>query len=199
MPIVPLVLAAGDSRRMGFPKALLRLGTRRFIEVILDKLERLQLARPIVVVGNHASLIQPHLASRDLRVLLNPHPEHGQISSLQLAIRNAGTFRGCLVWPVDQPAVGEEIVRRLIELFDDRGALIAMPWCRGRRGHPALFGPRLCRELLALPVDQGPKELIRSHAGETVLLETDDPGTVEDIDTPAEYEALLERIRDGIR
>ncbi len=195
LPIVPLVLAAGDSRRMGFPKALLRLGPATFVDVILDGIGRLPLARPVVIVGKHATLIQPHLVGRDLRVALNPHPEQGQISSLQLALRNAGTFRACLVWPVDQPAIREETVRRLIGLFDDSGAAAAMPRCRGKRGHPALFGTRLCQELLALPVDHSPKELIRSYEKDTAFLETDDPGTVEDIDTPAEFEALLQRLR----
>ncbi len=195
LPIVPLVLAAGDSRRMGFPKALLRLGAATFIDVILDGIGRLPLARPVVIVGKHASLIQPHLVGRDLRAVLNPHPEQGQISSLQLALRNAGIFRACLVWPVDQPAVREETVRSLIRLFVDTGASAAMPRRGGKRGHPALFGPRLCQELLALPAGRSPKELIWCYENDTAILETDDPGTVEDVDTPAEYEALLQRMR----
>jgi molybdenum cofactor cytidylyltransferase len=80
-------------------------------------------------------------------------------------------------------------------LFDNSGALIAMPVYEGRRGHPALFSARLCRELLGVAVEQGPKELIRHHANATVLLKTDDRGTVEDIDTPEDYVSLL---RDAI-
>ena len=155
---------------MGSPKALLRLDDGTFLSVILDKLERLQLPNPTVVLGNHASLIQPRLASRNVRILVNPHPEQGQISSMQLAIRNAGQCRGCLVWPVDQPAVREDVVEQLLDLFDGSGALIAMPVCGGRRGHPALFGRRLCRELLRSVRLTDSRSSIRTHAGATVRL-----------------------------
>jgi molybdenum cofactor cytidylyltransferase len=195
--IMPIVLAAGDSRRMGTPKALLPLADGTFLTVILDKLARLGLPVPTVVLGNHARLIMPSLEGRAVRVLINPHPEQGQISSMQLGLGSVGECSGCLVWPVDQPAVREEVVGQLIESFGRSEALIAMPLCGGRRGHPAIFRSRMCRELLAVAAEAGPKDLIRGHAGETVLLETDDPGTVDDIDTPADYRSLLDRIRNA--
>jgi molybdenum cofactor cytidylyltransferase len=192
-PITPIILAAGDSRRMGSPKALLPYADGTFLSVILDKVKRLQLASAVVVLGKHAPLIRPSLAGREIRVLINSNPERGQLSSMQLAIAETRHSRACLVWPVDQPAVAGAVVEELIGLFDRSGALIAMPVHGGRRGHPAIFADSVCRELLGVPVEKGPKEMIHQHAGDTVLLATEDAGTVEDIDTPDEYQTLLRR------
>jgi len=83
--VVPVVLAAGESRRMGFPKALLPLGAGTFLTRILDTLRESGLLEPIVVLGAHAAHIQPLLAQRSVRILLNPDVSLGQISSIQLA------------------------------------------------------------------------------------------------------------------
>jgi molybdenum cofactor cytidylyltransferase len=189
--LVPIVLAAGDSTRMGVPKALLALEEGTFLSKILATLDSLNLSAPVVVLGRHAPLIQGNLAGRPAKVVVNPHPERGQISSLQLAMRSLEPCAGCLVWPVDQPAVRAAVVRGLVRIFFGSGALIAMPVSGGKRGHPAIFGSRLFDEFLAVPTGAGPKALIARHEEETVLYETDDRATVEDIDTPEDYARLV--------
>jgi molybdenum cofactor cytidylyltransferase len=180
---------------MGCPKALLPFGGTTFLGTILDTLAAIPMPAPLVVLGRHAPLIEPHIAGRPLRILINREPERGQISSMQLALAAAGNCPACLVWPVDQPAASATLIRALIERFEESHALIVMPIKDGVRGHPAIFSSVLFREILALRPEQGAKELVRSHAGETALLETDDAGAVHDIDTPEEYRNLIESFR----
>ncbi len=185
---------------MGTPKALLRLGDQTFARRIVAVLGQLGSAPPIVVLGRHAPVIAPDLTGLAVRVVTNPNPDQGQLSSLQLALRHVGPCRGCLVWPVDQPAVTLEVVRGLVTLFrPEPGPLIVMPECTGRRGHPAIFGAALFPELLGIPPGHGPKELIRAHEADITLLHTDDTATIDDVDTPADYERLVRKWESRLR
>jgi molybdenum cofactor cytidylyltransferase len=195
MSIAAVVLAAGDSSRMGCPKALLPLRDTTFLGTILDTLETLQVPSPLVVLGKHAAVIEPHIARRNIRVLVNPRPERGQLSSLQLALGQLPESRGCLVWPIDHPAVPGSLVRDLMELFAQSRAPLVLPVWAGRRGHPGIFGNILIAELLALPAEQSPKDVIGRYREETALLETDCAEVAQDVDTPEDYRRLCETIR----
>src|SRR2546426_6745464 len=116
--VVPVVLAAGESRRMGFPKALLPLGAETFLTCILDTLQQTMLPEPIVVLGAHAAHIQPLLAQRSVHILLNPDVSLGQISSIKLAFENLpAECGGCLIWPVGHPLISRALVTDLIKPF----------------------------------------------------------------------------------
>ncbi len=186
--ITPVILAAGDSSRMGFPKALLPLGAGTFLGHILDTLDELKLPATRVILGNQETRIRPLLISRRVHIHVNPNPERGQFSSMRLALENLPPdCRGCLMWPVDQPLISAALVRSLIRLFLNSTASLAMPDRGGKAGHPAIFGRGLIAELLAAPPDANPKLIVARHKSGAVRLPTEDRGTVEDIDTPEDY------------
>ena len=190
--IVPVILAAGDSSRMGYPKALLPLGDDTFLSHILKTLDTFGLPAALVVLGMHAARIQPLLEDRKAHILINPDPARGQASSIRLALASLDPdIAGCLIWPVDQPLVSPDLVRDLMRLFAESSAVIALPRCQGRAGHPAIFGPTMIHELLAASPEANPKLLVARHAPETVWLETGESGTVDDIDTPEDYFRLV--------
>jgi molybdenum cofactor cytidylyltransferase len=186
--ITPVILAAGDSARMGHPKALLPLGAETFLTRILATLKELDLADARVILGTHEPQIRPLLLSCQVRILVNPNPERGQFSSMRLALENLDSgCRGCLIWPVDQPLISPGLVRDLIRLFWRISAPLVMPVYSGKTGHPALFGRVLIDELLAAPPDANPKLIIAKYKIEAAQLPCDEGGTVEDIDTPDDY------------
>jgi molybdenum cofactor cytidylyltransferase len=186
--IVPVILAAGDSSRMGFPKALLPLGRDTFLTHILKTLEEIPLPGVLVILGRDAHRIRPHLASHRVRMLVNPHPELGQSSSLHMALENLPReCSGCLVWPVDQPLVSGALVHELIRLFLNSEASLALPACQRKAGHPAIFGKALIGELLAAPPGANPKPVVARHKKGAICLPTDEKGTIEDCDTPEDY------------
>jgi molybdenum cofactor cytidylyltransferase len=186
--VVPVILAAGESSRMSFPKALLPLGPDTFLTRILKTLRTLPLPAALVILGSHASRIEPLMASHQVRVFVNPHPEQGQFSSMRLALENLHPeCSGCLIWPVDQPLVSAALVHELIRFFLNSDAALALPDYEGMAGHPTIFGKALIGELLAAPSGANPKLIVARHKKNAVWLPTDERGTVEDIDTPEDY------------
>jgi molybdenum cofactor cytidylyltransferase len=189
--IAPIILAAGDSTRMGYPKALLPLGEDVFITRILRILRSSGLSHPVIVLGKAAPLIRERIRDWAADIRINPDPGRGQLSSIQLALSSIGPeFDACMIWPVDQPAVSEDLVSRLTQLFIASGSPIAFPRCGNRKGHPAIFHRSLFQEFMDAPLEEGPKKMILRHEQETAILPTEESAVVQDIDTPEEYEAL---------
>ena len=189
--IAPVILAAGDSTRMGYPKALLPLGTDTFITRILHILHKTGLPAPTIILGRSAPVVGPLISEWAADLRINPDPDRGQLSSIQLALSCIRPeFDAGMIWPVDQPAVSEKLVRELAHLFIAAGSMITCPVYRGRRGHPAIFHRGLFREFMEAPLEEGPKKILLRHEKDTAMLPTDECAVVRDIDTPSDYEEL---------
>jgi molybdenum cofactor cytidylyltransferase len=188
--IQPIILAAGNSERMGYPKALLPLGDDTFLNSILKTLAGLNLPDALVILGKDAEMIRSRIPGA-VGTLVNPNPALGQLSSIKLALSAIDmTFSGCLIWPVDQPGIPASLVNGLVRLFTESGSPLVLPCYRGKRGHPAVFGRELFSELMEVPLERGPKDMVARHQHEIELLSTDEEKVVRDIDTPEDYYAL---------
>jgi CTP:molybdopterin cytidylyltransferase MocA len=178
-----LILAAGESRRMGAPKALLEYRGETF----LARLVRLFAARcspVIVVLGAAAEIPVPEPAS----VTVNPGWRDGQTSSMQCGLRTVPPdVDGVLFTLVDHPAVEPATIDALLA---GTGRL-RIPRFGGRRGHPIWFSRDLIAELLAVAPEGAARDVIRGHYPEAEFLEVGDPGILADIDDRAAYETLL--------
>jgi CTP:molybdopterin cytidylyltransferase MocA len=191
---------------MGYPKALLPLGNEVFLTRILRTLREAGLPKPKIVLGRAADLIRPLIRQWPADVLINPDPDRGQLSSIQIGFSLIERrFEAAMIWPVDQPAVSKDLVLRLARQFLESGCLIAFPFCSGRRGHPAIFHRTLFQEFMEAPLVEGPKEILSRNVQESTELPTDESACVVDIDTPEDYLALtgetlesaLKRIANG--
>jgi len=190
--IAPIILAAGDSARMGYPKALLPLGRDTFLTRILGTMARVGLASPTIILGRAALAIQAEICNWHTNILINPDPSRGQLSSIQLALSSLHPdFSSAMIWPVDQPLVSEKLVYDIAQLFLATGALIAFPTCGDKRGHPAVFHRLLFHEFMDTPLEEGPQNILLRHQHATATLATDESATVADIDTPSEYRAII--------
>lgn len=184
-----IILAGGASSRMGGPKPLLEWEGVSFA-ARLAKLYGEFCAPVVLVLGYHHERIRQQAGiPRSVAVTVNPAPERGMLSSLQCGLRAlpAG-LDGFLFTPCDYPAVRRETVAALIAAFQGG---VCIPRHDGRNGHPVLCAQPLRAELLALAADASAKDVIRAHRHETVWVDVDDPGTVTDVDTPADYQNLL--------
>ena len=193
--IAGIILAAGESSRMGRDKALLPLGRETFLEHLIEVL-RGEVRPLLVVLGHHAAEIEERIAARaDVQIVRNPNYKLGQLSSLQAALRALlnQPVAGAVVCLVDHPAITKAVVRTLLERFEKQSSSILIPTCGGRRGHPVLFPSRLFHELLDAPLEEGARVVVRRHAADVELVETGEEGILLDVDRPADYEALLER------
>jgi molybdenum cofactor cytidylyltransferase len=197
--IAPVILAAGDSVRMGYPKALLPLESDCFLTRILKTVRKAGLGRPTVVLGRSAPLIQSRVDLETVAVIVNPDPDRGQLSSMQAAFSSLESdCAAALIWPVDQPLVSVDLIQKLSELFFSSGSLITTPMCRKRRGHPVIFRRELFCEFMQAPLDEGPKKIVIGHQDSTAVLSTDETGTILDIDTPSDYENVFGRSLDSV-
>ena len=188
--IAAVILSAGESSRMGRPKALLPIDGQTFIEKIVGALRQAGLQNIIVILGHDAEAMRQKIAHLPVTILVNPDYSKGQLSSLRVAIRHLLANERCsglLVHLVDHPYIDAALVNLLIERFEDSGKLIAVPRFHGKRGHPVIFARSLFDELLNAPEDQGAKAVVNAHRDETLEIETEDEGITLDIDTPDLY------------
>ena len=209
--IAAVVLAAGNSRRMGRPKALLEYRGKLFIENICASLRAAGVERRIVVLGRDASAITSAWKPSDEEVVVNPDPDLGQLSSLRAGLAaipsGSGGFMVCLV---DQPTILPETYSSIINFWRLSSGAIVIPRClRGllpashpaatgpaaadrpfKRGHPIII-PAAYRQLcFDGPLDNG-LHWVTHHPSVKVLdLEVADSGIVMDFDTPQQYEGL---------
>jgi molybdenum cofactor cytidylyltransferase len=188
--IAGLILAAGESRRMGSPKALLPYRGATFLETLAGLLAA-RCSAVIVVVGAHAAEIEaaPWRRPAGLRIVRNEDYLSGQTSSLQAGLRALpDDCAGVLFTLVDHPALSAQTIDALLEPVRP---LIRVPRFREERGHPVWFRRDLIPEFLALPIDGAANRVVRAHRAETEFIDVDDPGVVADIDDPATYRELL--------
>jgi molybdenum cofactor cytidylyltransferase len=195
--IAAVVLSAGESSRMGRPKALLPIGAVSFLERIVKSLQAARMEKIVVVLGHNAADIEAKIAQLPVTIVVNPDYAQGQLSSLNAAIQSLAGEKidGILVHLVDHPFVNADLVNRMIDRFYESKKLIVVPKWKGKRGHPVIFSSRLFGELLSAPLNQGAKSVVHAHAADTLEIETDDEGITFDIDTPEDYRRRVGRRR----
>ncbi len=191
MKVTPLILAAGESRRMGRPKALLDFDGTSCLEMVLEICRRSRALPPLVVLGFSADKVRPVLPA-GTQVVVNADYARGQISSLKAGLEAVpADSDGFLLFPVDFPLVAPETVNALI----DSEGMIAIPTYGESRGHPARFHGSLVKEFLALTDDQPAHVVVRKDPSRVVELAVEDPAVVMKMNTPEEYEFCLAAYR----
>jgi molybdenum cofactor cytidylyltransferase len=197
-----IILAAGDSTRMGAPKALLAAPDgRSFIAHIVRKWHAVGVTRIAVVTGRAhdaiAAALDRDAAKPQPLMVLNDNPSRGQLSSLLLgldAIETPSTD-GVLMTLVDVPLATPETIAAVIETWHRTRAPIVRPAIGVRHGHPVLFDRSVFDALRRAPAAAGAKAVVRAHQERIVNVEVSDEGCVVDIDTPFDYERYLKRYR----
>lgn len=182
-----MVLAAGQSVRMGRPKLLLvwqgKSLLRRAVEAAVAACRRV-----VVVVGPDPQRMGEELSSLPVVVVVNPDYAEGIATSLRRGVQAVGDAPAALVVLADQPAVTAEHLRRLVQAYRKSGAPLAAAAYGDTVGAPAVFSQKLFPELLALEGDTGAKRVVERHRHEAVVVHV--PGAALDVDTPEDWERL---------
>lgn len=198
--VVAIILAAGDSTRMGRPKALLPdPDGRPFAARLVRTFAAAGIGDVIVVTGSlHADIAAALTADRPpvLPTLVNnPQPALGQVSSLWMGL-GAATKPGveaALVTPVDIPLVRPATVRKVIDAWTQSRAPIVRPAIGNRHGHPVLFDRSLFDALRHAPLTEGARAVVHANADRIVNVEVNDEGCLLDVDTPADYDSVIRK------
>jgi molybdenum cofactor cytidylyltransferase len=188
------ILSAGESRRMGTPKALLPYRGSTFLEHLIEVTRHPRVGILRIVLGAGAEVIRDTLRLEEASVVINDEWEKGQLSSIQTAVRSlsaAGT-EGMILCPVDHPLVSANLVARLIEEFDSSGKLVVLPTYQGRRGHPLIFRASLYDELLEASAEVGARQVVWAHQEEVLEVATDEEGIILNLNDPETLRKALE-------
>jgi molybdenum cofactor cytidylyltransferase len=180
-----ILLAAGESRRMGYPKPLLKVGDETFVAHLAATMLKV-VARLTIVIGAHGDRVRPSISSDTrIKVIDNPDWSRGQLSSIKAGIR-AISLDACaaMIHLTDHPTVKAETFAAVVEAYRQSGKPIVIARHGGRRGHPVLFDRSIFMELLDAPEDQGARAVVNADASRVVYVDVDDPGILLDLDTP---------------
>lgn len=194
--IAAIILAAGESRRMGKPKALLACQGTTFLGNLLRVTAHPAIGIRRVVLGAGADEIRRAASLAPEAVVINLEWPQGQLSSLLAGLRSLpeGGTDGILVCPVDQPLISSQLVDKLIKAFRGQGKPIVMPTYQGHRGHPVIFAASLYPELLAAPVKVGARAVVWAHQKELLELPTDEEGVVLNLNDPETLQRAVGRM-----
>ena len=185
--VAAIVLAAGQSKRMGAFKPFLPFGVSSVIKTTIRYLEKGG-CHPIVVVTAHrAEEVQRHLSEDDVTVVLNDRLDTEMGKSIEIGVKAVPTTTSAvLITPADQPAVSPSIVSQLIEEWK-LGAPLIVPTWQQHGGHPVLVDLSYRDELLHLGKEGGLKAFFKMHQEQVLRLEVDDPYIARDMDTWDDY------------
>ena len=191
--ISAILLAAGESKRMGRLKPGLPLGNSTILEQSVYNLVHSRIDELIVVLGYRAQELMEKVAGRPVKTVINPDYEQGMSTSIIAGLHLVDDKAQAVVFALaDQPFIDSKIIDRLIDAFSHTSKGIVVPTYRGRRGHPVIFAVRYREELLRLRGDVGGKQIIKENADDVLEIPVDSESINVDIDTMSDYCAYLD-------
>jgi molybdenum cofactor cytidylyltransferase len=192
MVVHAVILAAGDSSRMGRAKALLPFRQSNFVGEALSVFSEVKIDTISVVAGKHYNSLRGFLAKKEVNLLHNPDPARGQLSSLQIALKQpfAASSDVIVMWLIDHPGVQPETLKTLLKAFSSNCDFLK-PRFKGRGGHPLLINARMIARILDLPLENGLKPLLRNPDIIVCNQIVTDPAVLQDIDTKEDYKELI--------
>ena len=194
-----LIIAAGESKRMGTPKQLLNVEGETLINRMIH-IVRKAVSYPVyVVLGASAETIQAQLPQLDIKIVHNALWQEGMASSIRVGLNTAKAqnpvLDGVMFVVCDQPYITENTITDLLQLQEEKDTPMAAAYYDDIMGTPALFHHTVFDEILSLKGDIGAKKIIQSRPEEVAKLHFE-KGLL-DIDTKEDYQALLKEINNN--
>ncbi len=187
-----VVLAAGQSRRMGAPKLVLPWGQNTVIEQVVRSLGEGGIREIVVVTGGAREAVEAALAGYPVRFAHNPHYAQSEmVTSLQIGLRALSP--GCpalLIALGDQPVIEAGVIQAVLAAYRSSGSRLVIPSYQMRRGHPWLVARELWPDLLALQPAQSLRDFLKAHEDDIQYVNVDTPNVLKDMDTPEDYARL---------
>jgi molybdenum cofactor cytidylyltransferase len=190
-----VVLAAGESRRMGQPKQLLSFGESTILERVVDTLLAAGVGEVIVVLGHLAERVGAVLGDRSVRAVINASYRQGMLTSVKCGVRAIDANYDAVLFALgDQPHIECAVVSEVIRAYRAGSAGIVIPCYSGKKGHPIIINlPRYREAIVNLPEDVGLNVLMQEHADDVQLIDVATEDIIRDIDVPDDYARELAR------
>jgi molybdenum cofactor cytidylyltransferase len=187
--ITAVVLAAGESKRMGQTKQLLPWGATTVLGQVLQNLKASSIHDSVVVSGNEADSVEAVALAEGVEAVHNAQYASGEmISSLKTAVSQLPpNIEAILVVLADQPLVTPAIIDQLLTAYRQGQGDIVAPVYDGQRGNPVLISRRFFPDLMALPPGSAPRDLLKQHTKALHLVEIGDEAVLVDLDNEETY------------
>ncbi len=165
-------------------------GKSTIVEQAIDNLLSSVVDETIVVLGHQAEEITKTIATKLIKIIVNPNYGEGMSTSIIAGLKLvSGQAQAVMLALGDQPLVDSQTINRLIAEFSRHAKGIAVPTYKGKRGHPVIFATKYKPELLKLKGDIGAREIIRHHPEDVLEVAVDSESVISDIDTRDDYAA----------
>ncbi len=183
-----VILAAGESRRMGTQKLLLNIDEKPMIEHVVCSFKSVD--KLIVVLGHEPEKLTPILKKLGVRHAINKNYSEGMVSTFKVGLESLKDCKAVFLGLGDQPFVDGNYLRKAIEAWNN-GAKVVSPVHNGKKGHPVLFDQSLFAEILGLGEGEFVRDVIHRHADSHELIEAG-RWAITDVDTPESFRAIKE-------
>jgi len=196
--ISAILLAAGESKRMGITKQILKFGKNTLLEYTLNNLVNSKIDEIVLVLGYKAEEIKEEIATghEKLVITMNPDFRDGMSSSIRQGIRSINPeAKAALIVLGDQPLISSEIINLVIDSYNEKDAGIVAPVYKGTIGHPVCFNLNKYRDrLLGLSGDKGAKVIVEANTDDFFGVDVSSNNILVDIDDEENYLKALKRI-----
>jgi CTP:molybdopterin cytidylyltransferase MocA len=191
--IVPIILAAGSSKHLAFPKPVAKFGGKTALQLAVENCEGL--SQGIVVLGCDARRVRSSVPS-GVRVIFNRRWRDGQMSSIRCALGHVPLGCAFMIYPVDHALLRKRTVQMLVAAFCKRrgGVEIVMPRHNQRLGHPIIVAATLSDEFFSA---ETARQIVYRYPGRNLVVQVRTSTIYEDFDTPQSYRRCLRRFLRG--
>ena len=187
-----MILAAGESRRMGQPKLLLSFGEKTIIETVVEKVVSSKVDNTLVVLGSEREEVEEKIKNFPVEVAFNPDYRKGMLSSVLCGFKTLPEETQAVVVVLgDQPSVSKEVIDKIVDAYRKTGKGIVLPVYEKERGHPVIIDMKYKAEVESLSPDIGLRGTVYSHPEDILEVEVDAPEILQDIDDEADYRREL--------
>lgn len=190
MIISAIVLAAGQSSRMGSPKMILPWGSTTVIGQVVEVLRQEGVEEIVVVTGGARQEVEQALAGKPVRTVFNPrYPQDQMTFSLQSGLVELGEHvSAALIALGDQPQIEAPVVRAVLQAYLERGRPLVIPSYQMQRGHPWLIDRSLWGDILGLNPSLTLRDFLNLHQEQIEYLSVATDSVLRDLDTPLDYQ-----------
>ena len=189
-----VLLAAGESKRMGEFKQLLPFNGKTFVACCVDNLLASRASEVVVVTGHREREVRDAVSARPVRFAHNDDYRSGMSSSIKRGVEALSPdARVLIVALVDQPQIGPGIINQVIEAYEKTRPLIVLPTYDGRNGHPIAIDLSLKEQILAMNSDLGLRQVVHANAAAVARIKVASEAVLIDCDLPEDYRRLLNK------
>ncbi len=191
-----VILAAGESKRMGEAKLLLPFGEKTIIETVLDNVVQSKVEKILVVLGSAREKTEQKIKNYSLKIAFNPNFRSGMLSSVHAGFQALPEYsQAALIVLGDQPSISTSVINELIDAYRRTGKGIVLPVYKGERGHPVLIDMKYRSEIENLSPDIGLRGTVYNHPEDILEVEVRSQSILRDIDYIEDYKKELKKKR----